>query len=60
MLLSKFRELTADMDGEVELLCAGCEVCILWRNVDCVSIDYDTTPIEMEIATNVVLYRTPE
>ena len=39
MTLNEFRELTAHLDGDLELLCAGAAVNVLWHNGDCISID---------------------
>ncbi len=39
MLLSEFRELTSGLNGDLELLCAGAPLNILWHSEDCVSID---------------------
>lgn len=40
MTLAEFRRLTAQLDGERELLCAGAEINIVWHDeADYVSID---------------------
>ena len=39
MTLQEFRELTADLSGDLELTAAGGDVAILWHNQESVSID---------------------
>ena len=43
MTLQEFRELTAHLDGDLELTCAGGDVAIVWHDHGAVSID-DGTP----------------
>ena len=56
MLLSEFRSLTEHLDGELELLCAGAPIGLLWHDEGAVvSID-DEALYELD-EDAVVLYR---
>ena len=47
MLLSEFRRLTEELDGDLELLCAGGPVDLLWHDDDAVSIDNASLNVEL-------------
>ena len=46
MRLNTFRELTAHLPGELDLLCAGGRIRIVWHDNQYVSIDDDDDLIE--------------
>ena len=55
MTLTQFRILTAHLEGDMELLCAGADIGLLWHDDRAVSIDNDASyPLEGE---HTVLHR---
>lgn len=60
MTLAEFRRLTAHLDGERELLCAGAEVGVIWTDDNTVSVDEEHFWVERECPDATVLYRTPD
>jgi uncharacterized protein YecE (DUF72 family) len=50
MNLATFRRLTANLSGDLEMLCAGAKVWSLWHNENYVSIDNEDEVDEPEEA----------
>lgn len=53
MKLATFRRLTAHLPDDLEMLCAGAEVCVLWHDENHVSIDDGLLELD---ETHVVLH----